>query len=148
MTAPPTAYLDRLVRQRAEAVEAAVAGIDADHLFEPIVAGSNSIGNLALHLAGNLKTLVGRIAGDVPYERDRDREFAARGLTQDELLVEFRDAIRVTREVLGRLDEATWDAPAVDSPFPDESRGEHVLRAVEHLGYHAGQIVLIAKHHA
>ena len=35
----------------------------------------NSAGNLVQHLIGNLRTYIGLVLGNVPYERDRDAEF-------------------------------------------------------------------------
>ncbi len=46
---------------------------------------ANSTGTLALHLAGNLRHFVGGQLGGTGYVRDRDAEFADRGLSRDEL---------------------------------------------------------------
>jgi hypothetical protein len=39
---------------------------------------SNSAGNLALHVAGNLQHFLGHVLGGTDYIRDRDQEFAQR----------------------------------------------------------------------
>ena len=40
---------------------------------------SNSVGNLVLHLCGNLRQWIVASLGGVEFKRDRDAEFAARG---------------------------------------------------------------------
>lgn len=134
-----------LLDSRSESIELALQRIPDKRLFVPIAPNTNSAGNLALHLAGNLRTLIAQAAGDVPYTRNRDAEFATTGLTGAEVLEEFRGAIAVCREVIERFDGARWTERCARPWNADESRGEHVLKAMEHLGYHAGQIVLIGK---
>ena len=146
MTSPIRDQLRTLFDARIAAIEAAIETIPDARLFIPVAPQTNSAGNLALHIAGNLRTLVGRVAGDVPYERDRDREFQATGPSKRDVLDELRVAADVTREVLDRLDEEWESAPAAPL-FEGDSRGDHLLRALEHTGYHTGQIVLIARVH-
>src|SRR5438067_3683862 len=44
---------------------------------------TNSAGNLALHLAGNLQYFVGAVLGGTGYVRDRDAEFKRRDVPRD-----------------------------------------------------------------
>src|SRR3954462_752804 len=67
---------------------------------------SNSAGNLALHVAGNLQHFVGATLGDTGYVRDRDFEFSARGLSREILHAELSTASRVVTTVLGHLPES------------------------------------------
>jgi len=137
-----------LFEQRVAEIERATTNIPDGRLFVPVAPGTNSVGNLVLHLSGNLRTLVGRVAGGIHYERDRDYEFAATGMPRDALMKSFLTAVDVTRSVLAKVDAAKWCESIAEpgvTPFAKETRGDHVLRALEHFGYHAGQIVLISK---
>ncbi|QDV36884.1 DUF1572 family protein [Tautonia plasticadhaerens] len=55
--------------------------------------GMNSVGNLLLHLAGNLRQRFGSVIGSDPDDRDRLGEFTERGpIPKDELLRRFEEA--------------------------------------------------------
>ncbi len=68
---------------------------------------SNSVGNLLLHLEGNLRQWVVCGAGGAEGARERDREFAERRrLPREELLARLRAAIEEADDALARLDPA------------------------------------------
>src|SRR5678816_2116788 len=48
---------------------------------------TNSAGNLALHLEGNLREYVGRQLGGIAYERKRPLEFSTKDIPATELIV-------------------------------------------------------------
>ncbi|MFZ0303114.1 MAG: DUF1572 family protein [Terracidiphilus sp.] len=106
---------------------------------------SNSIGNLILHLNGNVtQWLVDSFNRDED-KRDRPAEFAAEGgLTAAELLAKLGATMERAAMVLDRL---TLD----DLLAPYEIQGYHVhgldavYQVVEHFGLHYGQIAYIAK---
>jgi uncharacterized damage-inducible protein DinB len=105
---------------------------------------SNSVGNLLLHLCGNLSEWVLSALGGVAYERHRDREFSAReggkaGLLSrlDEVVTSCQRVIRgLTPEQLVTRRQIRGD---------DVDGVEAVYHAVEHMSYHAGQIAFVAK---
>ncbi len=106
---------------------------------------SNSIGNLLLHLNGNVRQWL-----VVSFNRDEDKrnrpaEFAAKeGGTATELLDRLGDTLDEAAHVLDRLTPAELLANY-------EVQGYHtnglyvVYHVVEHFGMHYGQIVYIAK---
>lgn len=102
---------------------------------------ANSAGTLALHLAGNLQHYLGARLGETGYRRDRDAEFARRGVPREELLRELDEAARAVDRAL-----STLPAHRLSDPFPDPVRGEQVtvehalLHVLVHLGYHRGQV--------
>ena len=108
-------------------------------------AASNSAGNLVLHLCGNARQWIISNLGEKPDLRDRDSEFAERGLLPRKQLVEkLQKTVREASEVLGRLSEATLSRKFT-------IQGLHVTglvavaHVVEHFAYHSGQIVFITK---
>jgi hypothetical protein len=102
---------------------------------------TNSGGNLALHICGNLRHFIGHILGGTAYVRDRDREFAVKNISRSELLTEIDITII---EVIPVLETLTADQLTVE--FPKEiggmrhSTGFSLLHFFGHLSYHLGQI--------
>ncbi len=102
---------------------------------------ANSCGTLVLHLAGNLRTYVGQQLGGVAYERDRPREFAARGLPRPELLRDIDETIAAVDAALPAL-----TAERLAAPFPlaigtvTVNAQDFLLHVATHLGYHLGQV--------
>lgn len=135
----------KLLQERAATIRQAIEGVAESRLFVPIAPGTNSIGNLALHLAGNVRTLIGRFGGGVPYERDRAFEFSCEGMPRAALLATFDEAVLVAAAAILGMAAETWVEVPPDAPFEGESRGDLVQRSLEHFGYHTGQIVLVAR---
>ncbi len=106
---------------------------------------SNSIGNLLLHLNGNVgQWLVASFNKDED-KRNRPAEFAAKGqATAAELLAKLGATLDAAAAVLERLTVEELLAPY-------EIQGYHVrgldavYQVVEHFGLHYGQIVYITK---
>jgi hypothetical protein len=101
---------------------------------------SNSAGNLAMHVAGNLQHYVGAVLGGTGYVRDRELEFARRSGTRGMVIAELRRAADAVRSVLPQVNEAV-----LDSDFPEAVMGMHVRTQVflihlcAHAGFHLGQ---------
>ncbi|MGA2049464.1 MAG: DinB family protein [Terracidiphilus sp.] len=108
-------------------------------------AASNSIGNLILHLNGNVRQWL--VVSFNRWEDDRDRptEFATdSGLTASELLAGLGATMDEAAEVLARLTEADLIAPMEVQGY-HVSGLEAVYQVVEHFGLHYGQIAYISK---
>ena len=108
---------------------------------------SNSVGNLLLHLEGNLRQWVVCGAGGREDLRERDREFAERrAVPRGELLANLRAAVAEAGDVLARLDPAALlEGRRVQGL--DVTLLAAVFHAVEHFSMHAGQIILLTKLH-
>jgi uncharacterized damage-inducible protein DinB len=126
-------------------IRAALLTIPADRLWERANAGSNSAGNLVLHLAGNVRQWIVSGVGGAPDVRERDAEFAALGgMDHAALLSRLEDACRDAVAVLARL-----DATSLGETRRIQGRETTVFAAVfhvvEHFSGHTGQIILLAK---
>jgi uncharacterized damage-inducible protein DinB len=106
---------------------------------------SNSVGNLALHLNGNVRQwLVDSFSGREDA-RDRPAEFAADGgLKASELLEKLGGTMDEATKVLARLTEADLTARYEIQGY-HVSGLEAVYQVVEHFGMHYGQIAYISK---
>ena len=106
---------------------------------------SNSIGNLILHIEGNIREwLIGGV-GELPFERVRQQEFDERKMIPGKELIEnLRKTIKEADEVLANL-----NLKILSEHREIQGRDVTVLRAiyhvVEHFSMHLGQIILLAK---
>jgi len=102
---------------------------------------SNSAGNLTLHLIGNLRHFVGVDMGSVAYERDRDREFAASGISRADLIEELDLVKKVVEDALLPLDPMKLGDQSVHSFFGyPMTVGYFLIHLYGHFNYHLGQI--------
>jgi len=101
----------------------------------------NSIGNLVLHLEGNLREYIGRQLGGVPYTRQRDREFSETGLTLNDLRARVEPLATLIPDILACLSEADLNRLYPEEPFNSPiSTTQYLVHVNGHLNYHLGQI--------
>ena len=106
---------------------------------------SNSIGNLILHLCGNITQYVISSIGNNPDERLRDAEFAADGgYTKQELLDRLRQTVGEATTILQHLVEADLMKVHSVQGFEYTAIGS-IIHVVEHYSYHTGQIAFWTK---
>lgn len=106
---------------------------------------SNSIGNLILHLCGNVRQwIVSGIGGEVD-KRDRQGEFDVReGLSKKELSDRLTSTLEEVDAVLGKVDLEQWCSRRMIQGT-EVSTFEAIYHVVEHFSMHTGQIAYIAK---
>lgn len=105
----------------------------------------NSVGNLLLHLRGNLSQWVLATLGGRPFERHRSEEFRARGgAAKAVLLAGLDEAVQATRAVIAGLDTAALERRHQVQRSDTDGLGV-VFHVVEHMSYHTGQIVATTK---
>jgi len=106
---------------------------------------SNSIGNLVLHLSGNVRQWIVSGVGSGADVRDRPSEFARRdGLSRDELIGLLEHTIADVDAVLARVTPAQLDEPRRIQGIDTTVMGA-IYHVVEHFSGHVGQIVLLGK---
>lgn len=126
-------------------LRAACAVLGDDDMWWRPAEGSNSIGVLLLHMAGNARQYIASGVGGAPMTRDRDAEFAATGgLTRDELLAHFTDAIRACDDVLARTTPAMLGEPRTIQGGKTTVQ-DAIYQVVEHVAGHTGQVIQLAK---
>jgi len=126
-------------------IEKSVEGLSDEQLWWRANAESNSIGNLILHLAGNIRQWIVSGIGGAADARDRQREFEERGpLPAAELLARITSAVEDADQVLANLSAAallerrriqTYDVTVLQA----------IYTVVEHFSMHTGQTILLAK---
>ena len=117
---------------------------DADIWWRPNET-SNSIGNLMLHLCGNVCMWIIGGVGELPFERHRQREFDERTrTTTPELLGRLRGIVLEADEVLSAVKPDDLLKRRAIQGY-DVTVLEAVYHVVEHFSMHTGQIIMLSK---
>jgi uncharacterized damage-inducible protein DinB len=109
----------------------------------------NSVANLLLHLAGNMRQWILHGVAGQPDVRERDEEFTLTpSTTSAEALERFADTLEVCCEVIGGL--PTERLLEVIDPQPGGTWRhltilEAIFQVVGHVQLHAGQIIVLTK---
>lgn len=105
----------------------------------------NTIGNLVLHVCGNMNQWIGTGIGGRPDTRQRDAEFAAQGgLTGSQLWEHLRNSVdQATADIAGADVDRLGD-PVVLQGY-SRTGIEAILHVMEHFGQHTGQIIFATK---
>ena len=145
---PATSFGELAARQLEEylgKVLFALERLHAERLWWRPAPGTNSVGNLVLHLCGNLSFwLLGGIGGE-GVARDRAGEFAADGgVDAEELGERLAGVVERCAALLRSLDAAALQRPVTIQGYDTNVLGA-VFHAAEHMGYHTGQILLLLK---
>lgn len=126
-------------------LRACVESLNDEQIWWRPNASSNSIGNLVLHLNGNMRQWLVNSFNRRGDQRDRPAEFSADGGVAGTALIERLGAtVEEGLAVLERLTEAELLAEY-------EIQGYHVTgleaiyQVIEHFGLHYGQIVYVTK---
>lgn len=106
---------------------------------------SNSVGNLLLHLCGNITQWVIHGVGGAADARNRPAEFAAReSCSKVELLQRLESTLAAVDAVLANLPIDKLTEPRMIQGFNVTVLGA-IFHVVEHFSYHTGQIIYITK---
>jgi len=126
-------------------VERCVKELSDDDIWWREHETNNSVGNLLLHLTGNLKQFVLAGIGGAPDTRNKPKEFSERTeIAKDELLRRLSDALRETDRTLALLEPARLlDVTRVQDR--ERSILEVLSVVVDHFALHVGQIIYITK---
>lgn len=102
---------------------------------------TNSAGNLALHLEGNLREFIGRQLGEIPYQRQRDQEFTGKDVPTKELLSRIEDVRQKIPDVIAALSVEQLEAIHPQQVFKTAmSTLQFLLSLHAHLNWHLGQM--------
>lgn len=108
-------------------------------------AASNSVGNLILHLCGNIRQYIISGLGRQADTREREEEFlASGGLTKQQLLQKLTDTVAEAATVIETAEEENLLAQRQVQGYALTGTGI-VIHVVEHYSYHAGQIAFLTK---
>lgn len=141
MAAQVSDWIVKLMMRELDAFERELSLCPDEAAVWRVVPGvTNPLGNLVLHVCGNLQYFVGHLVGGSGYVRDREAEFSRTGVPRAQLVQEIRNAATVVQKALAGVTEAQLDAP-----FPESvggvttSTGLFLTHLATHLAFHLGQ---------
>jgi uncharacterized damage-inducible protein DinB len=106
---------------------------------------SNSIGNLILHLCGNVRQYVVSALGGTKDTRERNKEFSTKtGHTKQGLLNRLTNTISEAVGIIGNMDENKLTKIYSVQGFNLSGIGI-IIHVTEHYSYHTGQIAFWIK---
>jgi uncharacterized damage-inducible protein DinB len=105
----------------------------------------NAVGNLVLHLCGNIGQWIVTGIGGAPDTRDRECEFATRGgAAGTDLAALLRSSVEEAVQVLNQVTAARLGDPIRVQAY-DTTVLAAIYHVVEHFSQHAGQIMYATK---
>jgi hypothetical protein len=112
-----------------------------ESLWQTLPGITNSAGNLALHIEGNLREYIGRQLGHLPYNRKRDLEFSLNSISRQVLADRIADLKHTIASIVSGLSpeqlEAQYPEPVQGAPIATQ---QFLLHLYGHLNWHLGQI--------
>ncbi len=126
-------------------IEACLGTLTEEQVWARGSANENAIGNLVLHLCGNVRQWIVAGVGSQPDVRQRDAEFAATGgVSIQELGDRLRGTVAEATAVMQRVTAARLAERLVVQEYP-VSVLDAIYHVVEHFSMHTGQIILVTK---
>lgn len=138
-------YSAEKLTQHTTRISACLDKLSPDQVWQRGSDSENAVGNLVLHLAGNVRQWIGTGVGGQTDIRARDAEFAARGDIQPpELKRRIETAVAESCAVIRGL-TAERLAETITVQGYNVTVLEAVYHVVEHFAGHAGQILFATK---
>ncbi|HWD00259.1 MAG TPA: DUF1572 family protein [Candidatus Sulfopaludibacter sp.] len=126
-------------------IETSLKLLSEDQIWARGSDNENAIGNLVLHLSGNVRQWIVAGVGNQPDVRERDKEFASRGgVGVDALIARLRGTVQ---EAVATIEPLTGSQLAELRSI----QGYHgtvleaIYHVVEHFSMHTGQILFATK---
>lgn len=136
------------LRQKVKQIQACVARLSDDQIWSRGAPHENSVGNLMLHLCGNMRQWIVSGVGGEPDFRDRDSEFAASGgISAADLMARLNSTVEQTIDVI----EAVTPERLLAEINPQDGAVSvlgAIYHVVAHFQLHAGQIIFATKIYA
>ena len=139
--------VDKLRDTYLQWIESSLALVDEQLLWHRQNPQSNSIGNLLLHLEGNVRQWIVSGLGGKKDTRNRNGEFALEGgVGVEQLFDRLEETVQQASEViLGYSDAERLLKPLTIQGFATTPISA-IIHVVEHFAYHTGQIVWSVKY--
>lgn len=126
-------------------IAACVATLSEEQVWARGSENENAVGNLLLHLAGNVRQWILAGVGGKPDVRVRDREFSARsGIAPGELVERLGAIVEDACQVIGGLTPERLSEKVTVQNYTIPVL-EAVYHVVDHFAQHTGQVVFATK---
>ncbi len=133
------------LRQYTGRIETCLAKLTEEQIWLRGAENENAVGNLVLHLSGNVRQWIVSGVGGQPDLRERDLEFDTHsGVPSAELMDRLRRTVDEAVEVIGGVTQEQLAGRLLIQKY-DVSVLEAIYHVVEHFSMHTGQILFITK---
>ena len=126
-------------------IERCLASLSEEEIWWRPNERSNSVGNILLHLSGNVRQWIIAALGGTADTRKRDDEFAAQGPMP---AARLWDLLEETVAEAARIIESLGPEQLLEEhriQIYDVSALQSVFHVVEHFSYHTGQVIYVTK---
>jgi uncharacterized damage-inducible protein DinB len=131
--------------QLMDRIDSCVQKLTPEQIWMRAGTNQNAVGNLLLHLNGNVRQWILHGVGGQPDRRDRDAEFAARaGAAANELLARLRTTVEEAAALLQTLAAARLMEHTQNQGY-DCTVLAAIYHVVEHFAGHTFQIIYATK---
>lgn len=138
-------YSVEKLKQYVSRIEDCLGRLTAEQVWMRHTESENTVGNLVLHLCGNVTQWIGFGVGKQPDLRQRDAEFAARGgVSSDELVSRLQGAVGGAIGIIEGLSEADLARVTTVQNYTLTNL-EAIYHVIEHFSGHTGQIQFATK---
>ncbi len=126
-------------------IETCLGTLNQDQVWARGGDNENAVGNLVLHLCGNVRQWIVSGVGGQPDIRDRDAEFSAKGgASVGDLAQRLRVTVEEAVAVLKAVPEDRMMERIMVQKY-DVTVLEAIYHVVEHFSMHTGQIIFATK---
>ena len=143
-----TLFLDYSVRRlddMTRCVEACFEKLNDEQIWQRQAGHENAIGNLILHLCGNMRQWIMHGVGGAADVRQRDLEFSTDGgMTGAQILALFKETVASAKQVIAPLPHARL-TERITPQGRDVTVLDAIYQVVGHVQQHVGQIILLTK---
>ena len=138
-------FSSRKLLQLTERIGVCLSKLSDEQVWARGSENANAIGNLVLHLCGNVRQWICHGVGGAPDMRQRDEEFNARGgVPVAELQSRLQGVVNEAVAVINALTPADLETITHVQKY-DITKCEAIYHVVEHFSQHTGQIIFATK---
>jgi uncharacterized damage-inducible protein DinB len=135
----------RRIEKNFSGIEACLDKLNEEQVWARGSENENAVGNLVLHLSGNVRQWIVSGVGGAPDTRERDGEFSARGdISIPELKERLRGIVTEAAAVIAAVTPERLAERVVIQKY-EVSVLEAIYHVVEHFSLHTGQIIFATK---
>ena len=137
-------YSIRKLEQMTAAITLCLGKLTDEQIWRRDHANENTVGNLVLHLCGNVQQWIGWSIGGDPDTRDRPAEFAAKDAPRAELEARLQHTLDHALEILRKFPPQEI-GKVIATQNGECSVLEAIYQVVGHFQQHTGQIIFATK---
>jgi uncharacterized damage-inducible protein DinB len=124
-------------------IETCVGKLTPEQIWRRPADNDNAVGNLVLHLAGNVRQWILCGVGGQEDRRERDSEFAAR--SGDDVVSRLRPVVQEAVALIAALPPDRLTETRTIQKHYNVTVLEAIYHVVEHFSMHTGQIIFATK---